>query len=63
MIEATENSQEVAESETTALKPLKAKRTFWQRVGTIVVALAGALIGFVIAVIVGLATGLIELVC
>ena len=63
MIEAAGNSHEVAESETKELKPLKAKRTFWQWIGTIVVILVGTFIGFAIAVIVGLSTGLIEFAC
>ena len=64
MSESPDTSQETAPAEPTAvILPARAKRTFWQWVWTIVVVLTGAFIGLIASLIVGLATGLIEISC
>lgn len=63
MIQGTDNSQVKAVQELRLLEPVKARRTFWQWVWSIFVMLVGAIIGFIIAATVGLATGLIEIAC
>lgn len=56
-------SQEATLAEPTKTSSLKSKRTFWQWVWRIIIVLLGALIGFILALIVGLTSGLIEFNC
>lgn len=56
-------SQEATLAEPTMTSPIKSKRTFWQWVWRIIIVLLGALIGFILALIVGLTSGLIEFNC
>ncbi len=63
MIDSPDASHGVNGAETAMHAPVKIRRGFWQWVWTILVMLLGAFFGFIVAYIVGLATGLIDVVC